>query len=125
MNHFGRDNVLPPTGEAVSEPLAPIERCRADLPMAELLISADSHVKMSHEQVKAHLASKHHLAYDQAAGAYEARMRRGTGAANRAGAVQVAASNAVFARPGYWDPVERLKDMDKDGVATEVLYSEV
>ena len=52
-------------------------------------------------------------------------MRRGTGAANRAGAAQVAASNAVFARPGYWDPVERLKDMDTDGVATEVLYTEV
>jgi uncharacterized protein len=93
--------------------------------MTERLISADSHVKMSHEQVKAHLASKHHWAYDQAAGAYEARMSRGTGAANRAGAAQVAASNAVFARPGYWDPVERLKDMDIDGVDTEVLYSEV
>jgi predicted TIM-barrel fold metal-dependent hydrolase len=37
----------------------------------------------------------------------------------------VAASHSVFSRPGYWDPVERLKDMDADGVEKEVLYSEV
>jgi predicted TIM-barrel fold metal-dependent hydrolase len=92
--------------------------------MSERLISADSHVKMAHEQVKQHLAAAHHSAYDEAAGAYEARMSQGAGAANRAGA-QMAASNAVFARPGYWDPNERLKDMDTDGVEAEVLYSEV
>lgn len=92
--------------------------------MPERLISADSHVKMSHDQVKEHLASAHHEVYDAAANAYEARMRVGTGAANRAGA-QMAASNAVFSRPGYWDPSERLKDMDTDGVDVEVLYSEV
>jgi predicted TIM-barrel fold metal-dependent hydrolase len=105
---------------------------------AERLISTDSHVKMSHDQVKEHLPTRLHAAYDEASGAYEASMRRGTGAANRAGATQqkselkaeqkaapVAASNAVFTRPGYWDPVERLKDMDTDGVEAEVLYSEV
>ncbi len=96
--------------------------------MAERLVSADSHVKMSHDQVKRHLATSHHDAYDRAAGAYEARMSRGTGAANRAGATSgqsIAAANAVFTRPGYWDPVERLRDMDADGVDVEVLYSEV
>jgi uncharacterized protein len=93
--------------------------------MAERLISADSHVKMTHEQVKAHLATKFHEAYDEASGAYEARMRQGTGAANRAAAAKFAASNSVFSRAGYWDPVERLKDMDTDGVEKEVLYSEV
>jgi len=92
--------------------------------MSERLISADSHVKMTHEQVKQHLAPAHHDAYDAAAGAYEARMSIGTGAANRAGA-KMAAANSAFARPGYWDPVERLKDMDTDGVEAEVLYSEV
>src|SRR5437763_12251060 len=96
--------------------------------MTERMISADSHVKMSHEQVKQHLAPEHHDAYDAASGAYEARMSRGTGAANRAGATMgqsIAAQNAVFTRPGYWDPVERLRDMDADGVDVEVLYSEV
>jgi predicted TIM-barrel fold metal-dependent hydrolase len=93
--------------------------------MSERLISADSHVKMSHDQVKTHLASKFHEAYDEASGVYEARMSRGTGAANRAGAKGIAASNAAFSRPSYWDPQERLKDMDVDGVDVEVLYSEV
>jgi uncharacterized protein len=98
--------------------------------MSERLISADSHVKMTHEQVKHHLPSRLHDAYDEASGAYEARMTAGAGAANRAGATkqrddQIAASNAAFTRPGYWDPVERLKDMDTDGVEAEVIYSEV
>src|SRR5690242_19085675 len=93
--------------------------------MHERLISADSHVKRTHEQVKEHLASAHHAAYDAAAGAYEARMSIGTGAANRAAAARVVASNSAFTRPGYWDPVERLKDIDADGVDAEVLYSEV
>ena len=92
--------------------------------MPELLISADSHVKMTHEQVKSHLAPEFHEAYDEVSGAYEARMSRGTGAANRAGS-QIASSNSAFRRAGYWDPVERLKDMDVDGVQTEVIYSEV
>ena len=34
-------------------------------------------------------------------------------------------ANAVFKRPGYGDPGERLTDMDLDGVEVEVLYSEV
>jgi predicted TIM-barrel fold metal-dependent hydrolase len=96
--------------------------------MPELLISADSHVKMSHEQVKQHLPSALHEAYDEASGAYEKKMSHGTGQANRAGAAGnggTAAKNSVFSRPGYWDPVERLKDMDVDGVEAEVLYSEV
>ena len=104
--------------------------------MDERLISADSHVKMTHDQVKVHLPSRLHDAYDEASGAYESRMSRGTGAANRAGAKgngatdqkgggAVAAANSVFGRPGYYDPVERLKDMDADGVDVEVLYSEV
>ncbi len=98
--------------------------------MSERLISTDSHVKMTHEQVKKHLPTRLHAAYDEAAGAYDAQMNRGAGAANKAGAKQkltdaIAASNSVFLRPGYWDPVERLKDMDSDGVDTEVLFSEV
>jgi predicted TIM-barrel fold metal-dependent hydrolase len=91
--------------------------------MPERVISADSHVKVSHDQVKGHLAARYHESYDAAAGAFEAKMRRGAGAANRAGAV--IAKNAVFTRAGYGDPVERLKDMDTDGVDTEVLYCEV
>jgi predicted TIM-barrel fold metal-dependent hydrolase len=101
----------------------------------ERLISADSHVKIAHDQVKNHLAPRLHDSYDKAASSYEARMSRGTGAANRAGATgsastakkssPIAATNSVFGRAGYWDATERLKDMDIDGVDVEVLYSEV
>ncbi len=102
--------------------------------MAERLISADSHVKITHDQVKGHLPLHLHPFYDEAAEGYDARMSRGTGAVNRAGAAgngpkkgpaPIAASNSVFTRDGYWNPVERLKDMDTDGVAVEVIYSEV
>jgi hypothetical protein len=61
-----------------------------------------------------------------AAGAYKQRMPRGPGQANRAGAAGptggqgIAARNSVFGRPGYADPVERLADMEADGVAVEV-----
>ena len=94
--------------------------------MTERLISADSHVKVAHEQIKANLATKYHEAYDDAVAAFGARMARGVGAANAAGAAMKAADkNSAFNEPGYWDPVERLKDMDLDGVEAEVLYSEV
>lgn len=93
--------------------------------MPERLISSDSHVRVSHEQVKEHLASRYRDSYDAAVASFEQRMSGGAGAANRAGAVMAIAGNAVFTRPGYGDPVERLKDMDADGVEAEVLYCEV
>lgn len=94
--------------------------------MDERLISADSHVRVTHEQVKAQLPSRFHDPYDRAVEAFQARMAAGAGAANAAGAAMKAAEgNSAFTRPGYGDPIERLKDMDADGVEAEVLYSEV
>ncbi len=108
--------------------------------MTDRLISADSHLHITHDQVKRYLEPRHHAVYDAASDAYERRMAKGTGAANRAGAKmvavdpeqaaadraeQLAASNAAFSRKGYWDPEARLADMDADGVDVEVLYSEV
>ncbi len=96
------------------------------MPMTERLISADSHVQVSHDQIKANLAARYHQAYDDAVGAFAQRMARGAGAANQAGAAMKAAdANAAFHRPGYGDPVARLADMDSDGVDAEVIYSEV
>jgi uncharacterized protein len=100
---------------------------------AEQLISADSHVAVSHDQVKANLSPKLHEEYDAAVAAFTQRMSRGAGAANQAGAKMKRSdnkpshigANAVFERPGYGDPVERLADMDSDGVEVEVIYSEV
>ena len=98
----------------------------------ERLISADSHVAITHEQVRAHLARAFHSDYDEAVAAFTQRMSRGTAAANQAGMTMKRSdsnadigANAVFKRPGYRDPGERLTDMDLDGVEVEVLYSEV
>ena len=91
--------------------------------MTERLISADSHVRVTQDQIKANLPSRLHAEYDRALGAFQARMAAGAGAAVAAGAV--GGSNAVFERPGYGDAAERLKDMDTDGVDVEVVYSEV
>ena len=92
----------------------------------ERLISADSHVKVTHEQIKANLAPEFHQPYDDAVRAFGERMARGSGASNAAGAAMRAADkNSAFNRPGYYDPIARLADMDADGVDAEVLYSEV
>ena len=55
-----------------------------DTTTQELLISSDSHVKIEHENVKQHLASKFHDAYDKAAGGFAAQMSTGAGAVNQA-----------------------------------------
>jgi predicted TIM-barrel fold metal-dependent hydrolase len=92
--------------------------------LPERLISADSHVSVSHDQIKAHLASKWHGAYDDAQQAFAARMTAmGAGRAN----TEAMRNNphAAFTRPGYRDGGERIKDMDTDGVDVEVVYSEV
>ena len=92
----------------------------------ERLISADSHVQVTHDQIKANLDPKFHQAYDDAVAAFAQRMSRGAGAANAAGAAMKAANrNSAFTEPGYGDPVARLAAMDLDGVEAEVLYSEV
>jgi predicted TIM-barrel fold metal-dependent hydrolase len=87
-------------------------------------ISADSHVAVTHDQVKSHLATKWHDPYTTAQRAFAERMsRKGAGEANTAAMKQN--PHAAFTRPGYRDGAERLKDMDIDGVDVEVVYSEV
>ncbi len=92
--------------------------------MTERLISADSHVAVTHDQVKANLATRYHDEYDTAQQAFTDRVsRRGAGAANTDAMRRN--PHAAFTRPGYRDGAERLKDMDTDGVDVEVVYSEV
>jgi predicted TIM-barrel fold metal-dependent hydrolase len=93
--------------------------------MTERLISADSHVAISHVQVKSHLASRYHDAYDQAQQAFAARMAAAMGAGRANTDSMKRNAHAAFTRPGYADGGERLKDMDTDGVEAEVVYSEV
>lgn len=105
----------------------------------EQLISADDHVDLSHDRVKAHLASRLHDDYD----AGLARFRAAMGGAASVTANQRwreqqnlpadpnyagmggARRHPAAGRAGHTDPHERLRDMDLDGVAASVTYCEV
>jgi predicted TIM-barrel fold metal-dependent hydrolase len=91
----------------------------------ERLISADSHVQISHAQVKSHLASRYHDAYDSAQQAFATRMAAAMGAGRANTDAMKRNAHAAFTRPGYADGAARLEDMDADGVSAEVVYSEV
>lgn len=94
--------------------------------MAETLISSDSHVNLTHDRIKSHLATRHHAGYDAAVAELAERMARmmSGGRAQYQRPTDTLA-NSAFHRPGYSDPRERLADMDLDGVRSEVIYSEV
>jgi predicted TIM-barrel fold metal-dependent hydrolase len=93
----------------------------------ERIISADSHVGIRDEAVLEHLASKHHDGYKQARMEYFQRMMA---RAKRKGSDELPIGSQdkpweAAGRPGEYDPTERLKDMDTDGVEAEVLYSDI
>ena len=87
------------------------------------VISSDSHVSVQHQDVKAHLPSRLHDEYDAAL--LEAHRTMLGGNAAKANAAGAEIRHPSWGRPGYSDPVERLRDMDIDGVDIEVLYCEV
>ena len=89
----------------------------------ERLISSDSHVGRSHDDVKAHLATKFHDAYDEATGAFAQRSATGNAGAQAANMQRY--NHPARGRPGHHDPHARLEDMDIDGVDAEVLYCDV
>ena len=101
----------------------------------ERILSADSHVAIREEAVLAHLASKYHDAYREARAEAGARMakkakpRPGADGKPREGSgLPVQGADRPWeaaGRAGEYDPHERLKDMDLDGVEAEVLYSDV
>ena len=93
--------------------------------MKERIVSADSHVLIHDQAVLAHLPAKYHDAFA------ESRAQRAARVAKKAKArkdLPVSGEDRPWeaaGRPGEHDPVERLKDMDIDGVEAEVLYSDV
>jgi predicted TIM-barrel fold metal-dependent hydrolase len=99
----------------------------------ELLISSDGHAKVSHEAVKAHLASRYHEAYDSAVSEFNRQLMAGRAASNNQAwqtTRRVEESENSFRmrnmqRDGHFDGKARLADMDVDGVQAEVLYCEV
>ena len=105
----------------------------------ERLISADDHVDVSHDSVKAHLASKYHGAYDAGLMAFVASMgnmrsaeansmwreQQGLGDPDRPVGMDVQRRHAANGRSGHTDAKARLEDMDVDGVEASVSYCEV
>ncbi|MDE3204771.1 MAG: amidohydrolase family protein [Acidobacteriota bacterium] len=106
--------------------------------MAQRLISADDHVDVTHDKVKGYLASRHHADYDDAVAAFgqaraasmssdsNQRWRRQQGLdVDPAAAPMMQRRHPANGRPGHTDPVERLRDMDADGVDVSSSYCEV
>ena len=90
--------------------------------MAERLISADSHVRITADSVRERLSAKVAAQYDdalKALAAEEDELRGGQ-------SFGLGNFDLEGARdPGYWEPNARLAAMDRDGVEAEVLYSEL
>ncbi len=95
----------------------------------ERILSADSHIAIRDDAVLRHLPKKFHEAYGQARMAYLQRMiAKAKPKGGEGGGLPIQAQDKPWEaanRPGEHDPVERLKDMDTDGVEAEVLYSDV
>jgi predicted TIM-barrel fold metal-dependent hydrolase len=86
------------------------------------LISADSHVLVRPDDVRARLPQRLIPAYDEALATQAAANEK-----LRDGQVLTMDSfdPEASSSPGYFDATARLRDMDRDGVETEVLYSEL
>jgi predicted TIM-barrel fold metal-dependent hydrolase len=99
----------------------------------ELLISSDGHAQVSHDQVKAHLATKYHAEYDKAANDFARDLAKSRTATNNQAwksERRIEESENPFrlrhaGREGHSDGKARLVDMDTDGLQAEVMYCEV
>ena len=90
--------------------------------VAERLISADSHVAVRLDEVKARVPAPLRAAFDDA---IEANAKHDN---ELRGGRQLSLASwdmEAMKDPGYYDPIARLAAMDRDGVDAEVLYSEV
>jgi predicted TIM-barrel fold metal-dependent hydrolase len=100
------------------------------------IISADSHVTIPRERILAHLPKRLHEPLAQAEASYAAkqlaakpqkalRAKQEEEGRTRASGVPNMGKGAPWpaaGRPGGSDAVERIKDMDTDGVEAEILY---
>jgi uncharacterized protein len=107
--------------------------------MSPRVISADDHIDVSHDQVKAHLSPRFHDDYDAAVASFAQAMasRRTVESNNRwrqqqglppetgGDPMSYRRTHPAHGRPGHTDPVERLRDMDTDGVDASSSYCEV
>ena len=90
--------------------------------MTARLISADSHVAIALDAIRARVPGNLREAFDDATAAQasiDAELRGGRQLSLESWDME------AMRDPGYRDPVARLAAMDRDGVDAEVLYSEV
>lgn len=90
----------------------------------EHLISADSHVRITTDWVKDRLPNAAIDAYDGAVQTLERHELEQRGG-HRMSLEDFGDRAPGASDPGYWEPNARLAAMDRDGVAAEVLYSEL
>ena len=91
----------------------------------ERVISADSHVAVGQDRIKAHLDPRFHEEYDRAQRAFAERMAKNMAQATTNTDAMTRNPHAAFTRPGYGSGPDRLEDMTADGIDCEVIYSEV
>src|SRR5271167_634906 len=82
--------------------------------MEQRVISADSHVLIRDTDFVGHLPQRHQETWRETLNWPTAPPAEAPTRPEEA--------LAAAGRPGEWDPAERLKDMDVDGVEAEVLY---
>ena len=92
--------------------------------MTMRLISVDSHVRISPDQIKANLASQYHSAWDDAVAEEDALHVKEMGGLDPK-VLAAGFSSEAMGHPGYGEPNARIEAMDLDGVSAEILYSEV
>ncbi|WP_254068969.1 amidohydrolase family protein [Streptomyces sp. TM32] len=128
---FPEQGRFPDQGQAPEQGQRP-ERCQApehrpgaqqDLHEPYLIISSDCHAGLPTEEYRPYLDARFHRAFDEFLGQRDAR---------RAEATRLGIRNDAFAERwfrdheeglrGGWDPAQRIKELDGDGVAAEVVF---
>src|SRR5260370_22826013 len=92
--------------------------------MSIRLISVDSHVRISPDQIKANLASQFHSAWDDAVAEEAALHVKEMGGLDPK-VLAAGLSSEAMGHPGYAEPNARLDAMDLARVSAEILYSAV
>jgi predicted TIM-barrel fold metal-dependent hydrolase len=107
--------------------------------MSQRVISADDHIDLSHDRVKAFLTPKYHDDYDAAVARFAQAMaarrtaesnnrwreQQGLPAETGGDPMTYRRTHPAHGRAGHTNSLERLRDMDTDGVDASSSYCEV
>ena len=85
------------------------------------VISADSHMTITNEEFLPHVPKEHRTAAKEFLAAHTGNP---IGSSGTAQASEAERFWPAMGRVGQYDPVERMKDMDLDGIDVEILYTQ-